>query len=74
MLGVILYLLVEYLYTLGDVLCGELVSEMDLFAEFLVCASDEAGTLMFTSLGCDHLLFAVYDFGVKVFMSAFLLV
>ena len=67
MLYIIRYFFVQCLYSVDDIRCGELVSEVVPCADFVSDVSIESGAIMFNSPGRDMLFTVVYDDGGEVF-------
>ena len=66
-LDIIRYFFVQCLYSVDDIRCGELVSEVVPCADFVSDVSIESGAIMFNSPGRDMLFTVVYDDGGEVF-------
>ena len=67
MSDIIVYFFVQCLYTVDDVRCGELVSEMVPSADFVFYVSIESGAILLDCPGGDMLFTVVYDCGGEVF-------
>ena len=78
-LDIIIYFFNKCLYSVDDVRCGKLVSEVIPCADFVSNVSMKSGVIMFYSHGWDLLFTVVYDdrgevFGGCVYVSEFVYV